>query len=153
VCTNGITGELLPQSGIAPGRGQVLVTAPIAGLRWRGTYHLDEGFFYFRNVGDRVLLGGGRNLDFDMETTTDMALTDKIQSALEKLLREVILPDCKPRIECRWAGIMGFAADRQVAVRHLSERIVLGFGCNGMGVALSPEIAADTAELLTQTLT
>jgi hypothetical protein len=43
---------------------------------------------------------------------------------------------------------MGFAADKQPMVRRLSDRIVLGFGCNGMGVALSADVAAETAALL-----
>jgi len=150
VCTSGITSTLLPDSGIQPGRGQVVVTSEIPGLSWRGTYHLDEGFYYFRNVGNRVLLGGGRNLAFDAEQTTEMALTETIQSALERLLREIILPGKEVRIEHRWAGIMGFTKDALPIVRKTSERIALGFGCNGMGVALSAEIAAETAILLTE---
>jgi gamma-glutamylputrescine oxidase len=148
VCTNGLTCELLPASGIVPARGQVLVTEAIAGLPWRGSYHLDEGFYYFRNIGERVLLGGGRNLDFAAEASTDMALTATVQAALEQLLRDTILPGTQARIEHRWAGVMGFAADKQPIVRRLSERIALGFGCNGMGVALGAEIAAQTAALL-----
>ncbi len=148
VCTNGLTGALLNDSGIVPARGQVVVTEPVAGLPWRGTYHLDQGFYYFRNVGERVLLGGGRNLAFDAEATADMALTDTIQTALERLLRDTILPGREARIEHRWSGVMGFAADKQPIVRRLSGRIVLGFGCNGMGVALGAEIAAETAALL-----
>ncbi len=148
ICTNGITSDLLPDCGIVPGRGQVIMTEPIAGLRWRGTYHLDEGFYYFRNVNNRVLLGGGRNLDFAAEVTTGMMLTDRIQLALDALLRDTILPGIDVRIAQRWSGIMGFAADKHPIVRRLSERIVLGFGCNGMGVALGADIAAETATLL-----
>jgi hypothetical protein len=53
-----------------------------------------------------------------------------------------------PWIECRWADIMGFSRDKQPVVRHVSNRVVLGFGCNGMELALSAEIAARTADLL-----
>jgi glycine/D-amino acid oxidase-like deaminating enzyme len=148
VCTNGMTCELLQQSGIAPARGQVLITAPVEGLPWRGTYHLDEGFYYFRNVGERVLLGGGRNIDFASEACITMVPTEAIQSALERLLCETILPGRAFHIERRWAGVMGFAADKQPMVRRLSDRVVLGFGCNGMGVALSSEVAAETAAIL-----
>jgi glycine/D-amino acid oxidase-like deaminating enzyme len=148
VCTNGVTSSVLPDCGIVPGRGQVIVTEAIAGLPWRGTYHLDEGFYYFRNVGERVLLGGGRNLDFAGEETGEMALTGQIQAALERMLHQVIVPGREPRIEHRWSGIMGFATDKQPIVRRVSERIVIGFGCNGMGVALGADIAAETAALL-----
>jgi len=148
LCTSGATATLLPDCGIVPGRGQVMVTTPIPGLRWRGTFHIDEGFYYFRNVGERVLLGGGRNLDFDTEQTGDMALSNKIQGALEALLRETILPGRQFAIEHRWAGIMGFTDQGMPSVRMASERVAIGFGCNGMGVALSADIAAETAALL-----
>ncbi len=148
VCTNGFTSGLLPDSGIQPGRGQVLVTDPIPGLPWRGTYHLDCGFYYFRNISERVLLGGARHLDFDAEATTEFAITDTVQQALEHLLRDTIVPGRQVRIAQRWAGIMGFSVNKQPLVRRLSERVVLGFGCNGMGVALGAEIAAQTAALL-----
>lgn len=148
VCTNGFSGQLLQDVGIVPARGQVIVTAPVPGLPWRGTYHIDSGFYYFRNIGERVLLGGGRNLDFATEATSDIALTGTIQAALEHLLHQTILPGREARIEHRWAGIMGFTADKQPIARRVSERIALGFGCNGMGVALGAEIAAQTAHLL-----
>lgn len=149
VCTNGITGELLTGTGIVPARGQILVTEPIPDLPWRGTYHLDQGFYYFRNVGQRILIGGGRNLAFDAEATTDMTLTDTIQSALEQLLRDTVLPGRAVRIDHRWSGVMGFSTGKQPIVRLLSDRIALGFGCNGMGVALGADIAMQTAGLLT----
>ena len=28
----------------------------------KGAFHYDEGYVYFRNIDNRVLLGGGRNL-------------------------------------------------------------------------------------------
>ncbi|MBV8635832.1 MAG: FAD-binding oxidoreductase, partial [Burkholderiaceae bacterium] len=144
------TAGLLPNCGIAPGRGQVVVTSPIPDLPWRGTYHMEQGFYYFRNVGQRVLLGGARNLAFDEETTGDMGLTEVIQQALESLLKETILPGRDFAIEHRWAGIMGFTERGLPEVKMASKRIALGFGCNGMGVALSADIAAETAELLAQ---
>lgn len=148
ICTNGATAGLLPQDGITPARGQVLVTEPVRGLPWRGTFHLEQGYYYFRNIGERVLLGGGRHLDFDAEATEDMTVTDTIQSALERLLNDTILPGRNARVDFRWAGTMGFSTDRRPVVRRVSEGIALGFGCNGMGVALGAEIAAETAALL-----
>ena len=148
VCTNGFTRELLPDCGIVPARGQVLVTEPVPGLPWQGTYHLERGFFYFRNIGERVLLGGARHLFMEEEATTEMALTDSVQQALETLLRDTILPGREVRIAQRWAGIMGFTADKQPVARLVSARIAVGFGCNGMGVALGADIAERTAQLL-----
>lgn len=150
LCTSGFTAGLLPECAITPGRGQVVVTSPVDGLPWRGTYHMEQGFYYFRNVGSRVLLGGARNLAFDEETTDEMTLSDTIQHALESLLRETILPGRDFAVEHRWAGIMGFTERGLPEVKMVGERVALGFGCNGMGVALSADIAAETAALLAQ---
>ena len=35
----------------------------------KGIFHLDEGFYYFRDYYNRVMIGGGRNLDFNNECT------------------------------------------------------------------------------------
>jgi hypothetical protein len=39
-------------------------------------FHLEKGYYYFRNINDRILLGGGRNLDFEGETTTSHDTTE-----------------------------------------------------------------------------
>jgi hypothetical protein len=53
---------------------------------------LDRAIIIYRNIGDRILLGGGRNLDFDVENTTEFAQTEIVQNKLEELLK-VILPN------------------------------------------------------------
>jgi glycine/D-amino acid oxidase-like deaminating enzyme len=148
LCTNGFLNQLAPDCNIQPARGQMVLTAAVPGLRWRGTYHMDEGYYYFRNVGEQVLLGGARNLDPSSEATVHMELTKTIQDRLEQVLSEILFPGEQIPIVQRWSGIMGFSADKLPLVRSLSPRTVIGFGCNGMGVALSADIAARTAELL-----
>lgn len=152
LCTNAFTSQLAPELGVVPARGQVLVTTPIGGLPFRGVFHFDEGFYYFRNVaspeGQRILFGGGRNLAFEAEETTALTLNDTIQNELERILREVIVPKAEFSIEHRWSGIMGFHRSKLPIVRRMGERIVVGFGCNGMGVALGSTIGAETAECI-----
>lgn len=148
LCTNGMLGALAPQLCIEPARGQVLITEPIPDLHLRGCFHFDEGFYYFRNVGDRILLGGARNRDFQSERTTRLGVTDTIQDALQMMLEKVILPGRSIRINQRWSGLMGFTVDKQPVVEKLSAHVAVGFGCNGMGVALGADIAQRTAALL-----
>jgi glycine/D-amino acid oxidase-like deaminating enzyme len=102
----------------------------------RGTFHYNRGFYYFRNVGDRILLGGGRNLDFRGETTTELAITDQIQQRLESLLREVILPNTQFQIDGRWSGIMAFGEPLEPLISEVRPRVLCAVRCNGMGVAL-----------------
>jgi gamma-glutamylputrescine oxidase len=152
MCTNAYTHDLLPESTIKPARGQVLLTSPIPNLALRGVFHIDEGFYYFRNVatpeGQRILLGGGRNLAFQQEETTALKLNKEIHTELDNLLRTTIAPTLAFSVEHRWSGIMGFHENKLPEVRRVSEHCVIGFGCNGMGVALGSIIGMDTASLL-----
>src|SRR5690606_39299358 len=91
VCTNAFTRALLPDLELSPGRGQVLVTAPCA-PPFRGVFHMEEGYWYFREIDGRVIFGGGRNLDLEGEATTELAVTERLQGEPERRLRAVILP-------------------------------------------------------------
>lgn len=149
LATNGYTDGLLPGVDIHPARGQVLLTTPIPGLRLRGTFHAEEGFYYFRDLGGAVLLGGGRNLDIDGETTAEEETTPEIQTALENMLREQILPNTRFSIAKRWSGIMGFpSAGKEPVVARRSERICVAAGLSGMGVAIGIRVARKAAHLV-----
>lgn len=145
--TNGFASELIGQA-VKPARAQVLITEPIPDLDLKGTFHLEQGYYYFRNIGNRILLGGGRNLDFEAETTTDLRQTELIQSRLELLLREVILPDSDCKIDHRWSGIMGMGASKKPIVERLSEHVYCGVRMGGMGVAIGSLIGQELAELV-----
>jgi glycine/D-amino acid oxidase-like deaminating enzyme len=145
--TNGFASQLT-NNAVKPARAQVLITEPIPNLDIKGTFHLDKGYYYFRNFEDRILLGGGRNLDFDGETTTDLSQTEKIQNRLEQLLKEVILPDQEFKIAHRWSGIMGIGSHKNPIVSQLSENVYCGVRLGGMGVAIGSLIGKELAELV-----
>lgn len=141
VCTNAFATKLLKNVDVIPGRGQIISTEPIAGLPFKGTFHYDEGFYYFRNVGNRILLGGGRNRDFVGETTTELNITATIQKALEDLLFTVIYPNQKVTIEQRWAGIMAFGKEKSPIIQEVERNIICAIRGSGMGVALASQSA------------
>lgn len=145
--TNGFAAGLT-KNEVVPARAQVLITKPIPNLLIKGTFHLDRGFYYFRNFGDRILLGGARNLDIAGETTTDFGQTEQIQNRLEQLLAEVILPNTPFEIEHRWSGIMGMGAQKSPIVMQLSEHVYCGVRLGGMGVAIGSVIGAELADLI-----
>jgi gamma-glutamylputrescine oxidase len=147
VCTNGFASQLLPHLKVKPARAQVLVTTPIQNLRVKGTFHYQQGYYYFRNIEDRILLGGGRNLDFEGETTTELTTTTHIVDALKNLLREVILPRDHFDIAYQWSGIMGVGPVKAPIVERLDERISIGVRMGGMGVAIGSLIGKELAEL------
>lgn len=147
VATNGFANKLL-NLNVKPARAQVLITEPVPNLHIKGTFHLDEGFYYFRNIDNRILLGGGRNLDFQGEQTTDFGQTQEIQNKLEELLTEVILPDRDYKIEGRWSGIMGVGQQKSPIVKKLKHRVYCGVRLGGMGVAIGAQVGKELAGLL-----
>ncbi len=152
VTTNAFVNTLIPNLDVTPGRGQVLITKPIKNLKIKGTFHYDKGYYYFRNINGRVLLGGGRNLDFKAEETTEFGQTDGVQSTLENLLREVILPNTDFEIEQRWSGIMAFGKQINPIITEAKPNVFCAVRCNGMGVAMGPQTGADVAELVLKSL-
>lgn len=147
IATNGFASQFLEED-IKPARAQVLITKPIENLPLKGTFHLDKGYYYFRNIHNRILFGGGRNLDFNAEQTTAFGLTDLVQKHLEQLLKGVILPGIPFEIERRWSGIMGIGSQKKVLVKPISERVYCGVRLGGMGIAIGSMVGKQLADLL-----
>lgn len=139
-CTNAFASKFLKGEEIIPARGQIILTEPVEDLKLKGTFHYDEGFYYFRNLGNRILLGGGRNQDFKTEETTAFETTEFLQNHLENFLKEVILPNQNVEISLRWSGIMAMGSEKTPIVKQLSERQFCAVRLSGMGVALAPKI-------------
>lgn len=148
ITTNGFAKKLLPELEVRPARAQVLITQPIPGLKLKGSFHYEQGYYYFRNVGNRVLLGGGRNLDFGAEETYDSGLTPLVQNKLESLLKEVILPGVPHEIDLRWSGTMGVGPVKQTIVQPVSENVCCGVRMGGMGVALGSLVGKELSDMV-----
>ena len=144
--TNGFASQFLGQT-VKSARAQVLITKPIENLNLKGTFHFDEGYYYFRNIDNRILLGGGRNLDFKTEETTEFGQTKIVQNELERLLKEVILPKQKVEIDQRWSGIMGVGKQKKPIVEQLSSNVFCGVRLGGMGVAIGALVGKELVEL------
>ena len=141
LAVNGFTANLIDQQ-IKPARGFVLVTQPIDGLKWRGTFHHDRGYVYFRNVSDRLLLGGARNLAKDEETTDKFGVNSKIKEYLYSFANDVLeLPsDWKTDIE--WSGIMGMTENKEPVIEEIKQNLFVAAGLSGMGIAVGMEVAS-----------
>jgi glycine/D-amino acid oxidase-like deaminating enzyme len=147
ICTNGLSQRLLPDLDLKPARAQVLVTSPIQNLSLNSTYHYDSGYYYFRVVeGNRILIGGARNQDFEGETTELIETSEKIKSHIINLLREVIIPNQHFQIDYEWAGIMGVGSEKMPLIGSHSSRIHYAVRMGGMGVAMGSEIGVRLAE-------
>ncbi len=150
ICTNAFTSKLLPNIDLKPGRGQVLITRPIEDLPFKGIFHFDKGYYYFRNVGNRVLFGGGRNLDFESETSTEFLENPIILENLKEKLQSMILPNTSFEVEMNWTGIMAFGKDKSPLLSYLkgNNKVVVGVRLGGMGVAIGSDMGRQIAEML-----
>ncbi|MEQ1745877.1 MAG: FAD-dependent oxidoreductase [Saprospiraceae bacterium] len=148
VAVNGFAKSLIPDVDVTPARNQVLVTQPIPGLRVEGCFHYDRGYYYFRNVDGRILLGGGRHLDNSAEQTSEFGPNELIRSALVQLLKTVICPNQQVQVDTWWTGILGLGSIKKPIVERYSDNVVVAVRLSGMGVAIGTLIGQEGAEML-----
>lgn len=148
VATNGFAKDLISTADVNPARNLVLLTSEIEDLQIPTGIHLDSGYVYFRPVGNRLLLGGARNLDAMTETTEQFGENPIIRDHLEFLLREQILPNKNFTIEHSWSGIMGVSTVKKPIITMISERIGVAVRMGGMGVAIGSYVGKVAAKMI-----
>lgn len=146
--TNAFSSRFFPTMDVIPGRGQILATKPISGLKFEGIFHFRQGYYYFRNYGNRIIFGGGRNENIEGEKTTEILLNNEIQNSLDRYLKTLIIPDTDYEIDCRWAGIMAFGKDKLPIIERVSTNVIAGVRMGGMGLALSGITSERIAEMM-----
>jgi glycine/D-amino acid oxidase-like deaminating enzyme len=147
VCNNGFASQLIPDLPVVPARNQVLMTGIIKDNPLVSAYHVDKGYIYFRQYQGRILLGGGRNINPEEETTSEFGNTSLIQNYLITILEE-ISPGASWHIEHWWSGILGVGDSKYPIVRWVDEHILVGVRLGGMGVAIGSYLGYTLADNL-----
>lgn len=147
-CTNAFAKHLFPEEDIQAGRGMVMITKPISNIKFKGVFHYDQGYFYFRNVGDRLLIGGGRNLDKSTEETFSFGINPIIKERILADVNNIILPHQDFEVDMMWSGIMAFGSKKSPIVKKMSDRVAVGVRLGGMGVAIGTAIGQELQEML-----
>jgi glycine/D-amino acid oxidase-like deaminating enzyme len=151
VCTNAFTKKLWPESELEPGRGLILLSKQMDfKFPWKGSFHMDKGFVYFRQIDRRLLLGGARNKDFEREKSLEFETNPKIKSHLDKLAREVIFPDKTIEWEMEWTGIMAFGPKKTPLIQPIGQKTAVAVRLGGMGVALGWKVGKELSQLLSK---
>jgi gamma-glutamylputrescine oxidase len=143
LATDGYTRDLLLSldAAITTVRGQVITTEPLQRVLFACPHYARHGFDYWQQIDDkRLVLGGRRDTQPDLELSADETITDAIQRELEAFAAELIGE--QPRITHRWAGLFGQTVDRLplagavpgreglwVAAGYSGHGNVLGFAC------------------------
>ena len=147
ITTNAFARELFADLDVRPVRNQVLVTREMTHCPIRGIYHLDRGYFYFRNIGNRILIGGGRHLLGASEETGELGMTTAGKNLLESVLHQFIDTDESMDIEYAWSGILGVSAMKTPIIAQVDENVYAGVRMGGMGVAISSIVGKRLAAL------
>lgn len=147
---NGFVRRLLPDMEVFPARGLVFITNKQEDLPWKGIFHHDRGYIYFRNVGERLLIGGARNLDAEGEETDRFGTNKYIKNHLVAFVSDVLKLPVGWHIEQQWSGIMGFTSTKTPIVKQIDTHQYIAAGLSGMGIAIGMEIAREASELLAQ---
>ena len=148
ICTNGFTHPILSTPLVKAVRNQLLVTNPLPHIPWQGVYHYQEGYYYFRRIGNRILLGGARNLDPETETTDQFAPNHKIINHLDQFMRTRIPGAESAVIDYQWSGILGVGDDKFPFVQQLAPGVIAGVKLGGMGVAIGSKLGQDIVQML-----
>ena len=143
LCTNAFSSSFLPDLDLEPGRGQVIITKPIPNLNLQGSFHYHRGYHYFRPIDNRILLGGGRQLDKSGETSLAFEPNDIILDQLKDDLQNLILPGIEVSVESNWTGIMAFGKSKNPIVKKASENVFVAARLGGMGIAIGAGVADD----------
>lgn len=149
VTTNAFANQLLPELDVHGARNHVIVTEPIAGLKWKGCFHYDKGYYYFRNIGNRILLGGARNQDFQKEDTNQFGRNPVILEALEQFLYKH-LASREVSISFQWSGIIGIGSYKLPIIKAISPRLFVGVRLSGMGIALASLMGEELTDMVLQ---
>jgi hypothetical protein len=86
-------------------------------------------------------------LAFKEEETTNFSQTVVIQDALDRLLKEIILPGISHEIDRRWSGIMGIGTGKEPILKCVQPNVYCGVRLGGMGVALGSKVGSELADL------
>lgn len=148
LCTNAFTSRITSEK-VTPARGQVLVTEPLNKLPCIGPHFYDKGYYYWRDIDNRILLGGARNTDYDGEKSFELTLNDVVINELKQFLKNHILGK-EVDIAYQWSGIMGMGREKEKSpiVKELESNVFAGVRLGGMGVALSAQVAEDLVKLI-----
>ena len=148
ICNNAFVNQILPRLNIIPGRGLIIISKPFKNLKIKGSFHYEKGYYYFRNYKNRILLGGGRNLDINVEKTNQFGINQKIKNKLLNDINQFILPKQEFNLEMEWSGIMAFGNNKIPIIRRENQKIAIGVKLGGMGISIGSLIGKKVADLL-----
>lgn len=148
LAANGFARRLLRDLEISPARGFVFVTDEQDDMPWKGIFHHDEGYVYFRNIGSRLLIGGARNLDKKAEETDHFGVNKEIKEHLTHFVSDTLKLSDRWNIDHEWSGIMGFTNTKTPIIKKIDNHRLVAAGLSGMGIAIGMQVGQRAAKMI-----
>ncbi len=147
-CVNGFAKRFFPDIEVQAARNSVLLIETEGPIRFRGCFHINCGYVYFRELDGKLLIGGGRNLEFEKEATDEFGMNEKIINYLKEIVSQYILPDQSFKIIDNWSGILGLGPEKKPIIKQFMPQVFVAVRLGGMGVAIGTLVGEEAAELL-----
>jgi len=121
----------------------------MSGFSLPSTYHMDKGYLYFRSYDNRLILGGGRHIAKEAETTLDMTQPNKqiINYLIDQTKDISVLPN-DIQFEYVWTGLLGVGESKRPIIEKVGEDCIAAVRMGGMGVAISSMIGKKVSKML-----
>ena len=125
---------------VQPIDNHVVVTEALPRLKMTQTMHHDRGYVYARQVGDQLMIGGGRQWNLEGPEATQDSLIEwarrHIEGAEDATIRQA------------WTGQLGIGNNRWPIVEKVDEGLWCAVRMGGMGVAIGHGIGKKLAEMM-----
>ena len=145
-CTNAFAQDHFPQEDIKPARNIVLVSVPHDDVL-QGNYHCEQGYIYFRNIENRLLIGGARNINLLAESTSKFGFNPEIESFLKEFAHSKLgLKNLQ--FPYKWSGIIATGQSKFPIIKKVENHVYTALRMGGMGVAISSAVAQQVADLI-----
>lgn len=147
VANNAFAQAWLPEE-VQAARAQVWVSEVLAAPFPRGTFHHQEGYNYFRGHAGRLILGGGRHIALEEESTFSTENSEQIKQYLMGELLPKLFRNNPPKMVESWAGTMGIGISKKPRIDLWKPGVWTAIRMGGMGLALGTLAGKMGAELM-----
>ncbi|MBM3171452.1 MAG: FAD-binding oxidoreductase [Bacteroidetes bacterium] len=147
VANNAFAQAWLPEE-VRAARAQVWVSEVLATPFPKGTFHHQEGYNYFRGHAGRLILGGGRHIAPEEESTFSTENSEQIRQYLLEELLPRLFRNNPPKMVESWAGTMGIGGSKKPRIGLWKPGVWTAIRMGGMGIALGTLAGKMGAELM-----
>ncbi len=147
LCTNAFSNRF-GDFDLQAVRNMVLISKEFDWPFPEAVYHAHMGYYYFRRIGNRLLIGGARNVDLQAETTDQFGINPKVKTALLNFTEQYLGLDTTDLFMDNWSGILGVGSNKEPIIKEIEEGVYTALRLGGMGVAIGARTGHRVIEVI-----